>query len=485
MAGERSEFAFSFTDAATGRPVADLQPYLAAAGHVVIMRSDATTFAHEHADVEDGNGNPVFALPGQEFGPELDVHAEFATPGIYRLWAQFRLGRRRRADRPVHRRGPLRGSRRWNRDDLPLPGETLDVLVVGAGQAGLALGRYLQQRDARFLLVDAGARVGDVWRARWDSLRLFTAAEHDGLPDLPFPGEPGTYPGKDAVADYLEGYAATFDLPVRLGTRVTRLSPATEGFTAETSTGPVQARQVVVATGPFSAAHIPAAAAGSTRRSSRCTARSTAARPTFPTGRSWSSGPGTPACRSPTNWPRPGGRSRWRSVPGRGRCRNGRWAATCSGGSPAPACCGRRWTRGWVAVSGTASWSSALVAGAAEAWRRPAAAAASVRPVARSRSTDGTATDVAAVVWATGFRPDHGWLDVPGAVVDGAPVHARGVSPVPGLFFLGLPWQHTRGSALLGFVQEDAAWLTERLLAARASEVEAGRGLSGTPAVRE
>ncbi len=86
---------------------------------------------------------------------------------------------------------------------------------------------------------------------------------------------------------------------------------------------------------------------------------------------------------------------------------------------------------------------------------------------------DGTATDVAAVVWATGFRPDHGWLDVPGAVVDGAPAHARGVSPVPGLFFLGLPWQHTRGSALLGFVQEDAAWLAERLQEAHASEVEA------------
>jgi P-type Cu+ transporter len=91
VAGERSEFAFSFTDAATGREIDDLQPYLAAAGHVVIMRSDATTFAHEHADVEDGNGNPVFALPGQEFGPELDVHAEFATPGVYRLWGQFRL----------------------------------------------------------------------------------------------------------------------------------------------------------------------------------------------------------------------------------------------------------------------------------------------------------------------------------------------------------------------------------------------------------
>jgi Cu+-exporting ATPase len=91
VAGETSELAFSFTDAATGLPVDDLRPYLAAAGHVVIMREGAGTFAHEHADVEDEDGNPVFALPGQEFGPELDVHAEFGTPGLYRLWGQFRL----------------------------------------------------------------------------------------------------------------------------------------------------------------------------------------------------------------------------------------------------------------------------------------------------------------------------------------------------------------------------------------------------------
>ena len=97
--------------------------------------------------------------------------------------------------------------------------DPLDVLVIGAGQAGLALGRHLQRQGARFLLVDAGDRIGDVWRSRWDSLRLFTAAEHDGLPDLPFPAPAGTYPGKDAVADYLEAYARTFDLPVRLGTR--------------------------------------------------------------------------------------------------------------------------------------------------------------------------------------------------------------------------------------------------------------------------
>jgi Cu+-exporting ATPase len=88
--GEPSDLHFEFTDAATGKPVDDLQPFLAAAGHVVAMRADAQTFAHEHAEVEDDNGRPVFAMPGQTFGPELDVHADFDTPGVYQLWGQFR-----------------------------------------------------------------------------------------------------------------------------------------------------------------------------------------------------------------------------------------------------------------------------------------------------------------------------------------------------------------------------------------------------------
>jgi Cu+-exporting ATPase len=91
VTGARSDLHFVFADAATGTPVDDLQPFLAAAGHVVVMNADGTTFAHEHAEVEDENGRPVFAVPGQRFGPELKVHAEFTTPGLYRLWGQFRL----------------------------------------------------------------------------------------------------------------------------------------------------------------------------------------------------------------------------------------------------------------------------------------------------------------------------------------------------------------------------------------------------------
>lgn len=89
--GGRCDLHYMFSDAATGRPVDDLQSYLASAGHIVVMRADGRTFAHEHAEATGADSLPVFALPAQTFGPELDVHAEFLTAGTYQLWAQFGL----------------------------------------------------------------------------------------------------------------------------------------------------------------------------------------------------------------------------------------------------------------------------------------------------------------------------------------------------------------------------------------------------------
>jgi len=89
--GRRHDLTFSLADARSGQPLRNLQPYLAAAGHIVIMRADGQTFTHEHADVRDSSGHPVFALPGTTFGPDLPVHVHFDTPGTYRLWGQFRL----------------------------------------------------------------------------------------------------------------------------------------------------------------------------------------------------------------------------------------------------------------------------------------------------------------------------------------------------------------------------------------------------------
>ena len=108
----------------------------------------------------------------------------------------------------------------------------LDVLVIGGGQAGLVMGYQLAQRGQRFLIVDGGAEIGAAWRSRWDSLVLFTPAQYDNLPGMPFPAAPDTYPGKDDVANYLQDYVAAFDLPVRLNTTVTSLSNGEGGYLA-------------------------------------------------------------------------------------------------------------------------------------------------------------------------------------------------------------------------------------------------------------
>lgn len=127
----------------------------------------------------------------------------------------------------------------------------LDVAVIGGGQAGLAMAWHLRRLGLRFAVLDAGSEIGSAWRSRWDSLRLFTPARYDGLPGLPFPGPPDRYPGRDDVTDYLHTYAAAFDLPVRLGSRVTRLHRDGDGFALVTERETLRARQVVVATGPF------------------------------------------------------------------------------------------------------------------------------------------------------------------------------------------------------------------------------------------
>ncbi len=132
-----------------------------------------------------------------------------------------------------------------------MPVEHVDTLIIGAGHAGLATAYQLQRSGRSCLVVDANERVGDHWRRQWDTLRLYSPAKYDSLPGLPCPGPAWSFPGKDDVAEYLESYVAHFDLPVRLRTRVDRLTTHGDGYMAICGEDTILADNVVVATGTF------------------------------------------------------------------------------------------------------------------------------------------------------------------------------------------------------------------------------------------
>ncbi len=144
-----------------------------------------------------------------------------------------------------------------HRDGVHGPDPMFDTVVIGGGQAGLAIAWHLKQHGQRFVVLDAGPAIGHTWRSRWDSLVLFTPAQYDSLPGMAFPAPADTYPTKEQAADYLQAYAAAFDLPVRFNSRVTRLRRTGAVFEVRTATGALTARQVVIATGPFTAPFVP------------------------------------------------------------------------------------------------------------------------------------------------------------------------------------------------------------------------------------
>ena len=139
-------------------------------------------------------------------------------------------------------------------------GDEVDTVIIGAGQCGLSTGYYLSKQSRSFVILDENERVGDNWRRRYDSLRLYTPSRYNGLPGMAFPGSRSAFPSGQELADYLQKYAARFDLPVRGSTtveRVERLSSAEGGFLVTTNTGTVRAANVVVATGPQHLPHVP------------------------------------------------------------------------------------------------------------------------------------------------------------------------------------------------------------------------------------
>jgi putative flavoprotein involved in K+ transport len=347
----------------------------------------------------------------------------------------------------------------------PPGGSPLDVLVIGGGQAGLAMGYHLAQSGRSFQILDAGAEIGARWRSRWDSLLLFTSGRYDNLPGLPFPAAPDTYPGKDDVANYLQAYAAKFNLPVRLNMKVTSLTRGGGGgYITKANGEALQARQVVVATGPFQVPFIPTIANKLDPGVRQIHSADYRHPRSIPPGKVLVVGAANSGCqisqelsathqvelsvgqRIPAIPQRPMGRDIWT------------WATALRLDKvTVDSRLGKR-LAGRDQVIGPAPRRLARRHGIR---LRPRAANAGGQTVTFA---DGSAADFDAVVWATGFTMDHSWIDIQDAKDgQGHILHQRGVTPVPGLYMLGLTWQHTRGSALLGWVGNDAAFLAEQI----------------------
>jgi putative flavoprotein involved in K+ transport len=352
------------------------------------------------------------------------------------------------------------------KDDVGVAVHRREVVVVGAGQAGLAIGYFLKQQGRDFTILEAADAPAAAWRDRWNSLRLFTPVRYDSLPGLAFPGDCDSYPGRDDVVDYLSNYARHFDLPVELNSRVQSVRRADDGggyvIEVEHERSYV-ADQVVVATGPFQVPRLPPVARPLDPAVVQFHSTAYRRPDQVPAGRVLVAGGGNTGFQIAEEL------SRTHEV----------HLSVGSRQTPLPQRIAGRDLFRYLDALGLMRASVDSRLGQRLRYREtligssPRAARERYGIRLRERTVDAQGAEVvfedggrlapAAVIWATGFAVDHSFVRVP--VFDDAArlMHHRGVTAAPGLYFLGLTWQYTRGSALLGWVKHDAQFIAERI----------------------
>ena len=338
-----------------------------------------------------------------------------------------------------------------------------EVVVIGGGQAGLAAGYFLAQQNRRFTILEAASEPAAAWRSRWDSLRLFTSVRYDSLPGLPFPGDPNSYPSRDDVIAYLTDYARRFELPVELNSRAQAVRARDGGgFLVELADRTYEADQVVVATGPFQVPFTPPIAAELGPDVVQLHSTQYRSPGDLPPGTVLVAGGGNTGYQiseelAHSRQVHLAIGARQTPLPQRilGRDLFRYLQATGLMYKTVDSRLGQR-----LKDKETLIGSSPRAARKLGIQLRPRATAARGRSVTFA---DGSEIAVDGIVWATGFRLDHSFVQLPIFDEDARVRHQRGVTDVPGLYFLGLLWQHTRGSALLGWVKDDAQFIAQRI----------------------
>jgi putative flavoprotein involved in K+ transport len=346
--------------------------------------------------------------------------------------------------------------------------ERVQTVVIGGGQAGLSVGYHLARRGVSFVILDASARIGDAWRHRWDSLRLFTPAQFDGLDGLPFPAPKYSFPTKNEMADYLEVYAKHFKLPVRSGATVDRLSRVGRTYIVSTSTGQqFEADHVVVAMASYQKPKVPAFARELREDIVQLHSLD---------------------YRNPTQM-RPGdvllvGAANSGAEIAIELVRHGHRVLMAGREvGEVPFRIGNRRTQAMVLPFLFRVFFHRIMTVKTPMGRKARAsmlhkglllirvksgdlAAAGVERLPRLAGArdglplldDGRVLNVPNVIWCTGFHPGFSWIDLPVFDADGEPKHQSGIVPgEPGLYFVGLHFLHEMSSTMIHGVGRDAA----------------------------
>ncbi|MDM5234886.1 NAD(P)/FAD-dependent oxidoreductase [Bacillus cereus] len=341
----------------------------------------------------------------------------------------------------------------------------LDAIIVGASQAGLAIGYYLKQERYNFLLLDAGNRIGDSWRKRYDSLQLFTPRSYSSLPGMALIGEENGFPYKDEIANYLERYAQHFQFPVQLQTEVLKIRKQQDIFELHTPTEILQSKNVIIASGGFQKPFIPLF---SQRLSSNV----------FQIHSS--------QYKSPLQIPKGkvlvvgGGNSGMQIVVELAKTHE----VTMSISHPLtflPLHFFRKSIFNWLEKVGLlyaeintkrGRWfqkkKDPIFGFEGKELIRNGAIKLQEKVISASENKimfqNGDTYSAQSIIWSTGFIQDYTWIEIEKAVnEDGFPNHTKGISPVRGLYYIGLPWQSQRGSALICGVGKDAAYLISEI----------------------
>lgn len=339
-------------------------------------------------------------------------------------------------------------------------------MIIGGGQAGLAMAYYLKKENIPFVILDKNEQVGDSWRRRYDSLVLFTPRTYSSLPELEMEGLSEEFPTKDEVADYLDSYVKHFEFPIIFNTNVVKLSKQSDGsFLLETTLGQINAKQIVVATGAFQKPFIPNIVK---KKSSIFQLHSSDYQ--------------SPRQLKGTDVLVVGGGNSGAQI-----------AVELAKYYKVTIAVGHKFKflplklQGksifkWLEIMGLLYAGKDSLKGKWFQRQSDPIFGRELKKLIRNRKvvvkpkvtcvndtevhfTDNTRSKFTSIIWSTGFVPSYEWINLEGVISnEGKPIHTRGITNIKGLYFLGLPWQHQRGSALLCGVSLDAKYLVPTII---------------------